>query len=48
VGHIAGATAETLLRGGEMIAGEIRRFADGQPLKNLANPAVLEMTRVPE
>ena len=32
---------ETLANGGRMAAAEIERFAAGQPLVNLANPAVL-------
>jgi D-3-phosphoglycerate dehydrogenase / 2-oxoglutarate reductase len=35
--HIGGATRETLLQGAEMIADEIRRFAKGGELVNLAN-----------
>jgi D-3-phosphoglycerate dehydrogenase len=35
--HIGGATRETLLQGAEMIADEIRRFAKGEELVNLAN-----------
>jgi len=48
VAHIAGATAETLERGGVMIADEIRRFSAGEPLRNLANPDVMAMARVAE
>lgn len=40
--HIGGATYETMGHGGEMAAAEIGRFAAGQPLVNLANPAVLQ------
>jgi D-3-phosphoglycerate dehydrogenase len=40
--HVGGATYETLLHGGEMAAEEIRRFADGEPLRNLADRAVLD------
>jgi phosphoglycerate dehydrogenase-like enzyme len=40
--HIGGATVETLANGGRMAAVEIQRYAAGQPLINLANPAVLE------
>lgn len=40
--HIGGATFETLANGGRMAAAEIQRLAAGQPLINLANPAVLE------
>jgi D-3-phosphoglycerate dehydrogenase len=40
--HIGGATVETLSHGGEMLAAEIERFARGEPLVNVANPAVLE------
>jgi len=40
--HIGGATHETLLRGVEMIAAEIDRFAAGEPLLNVADPAVLQ------
>jgi phosphoglycerate dehydrogenase-like enzyme len=39
--HIGGATMETLANGGRMAAAEIERFAAGQPLLNLANPAVM-------
>jgi D-3-phosphoglycerate dehydrogenase len=35
--HIGGATHETLLRGAEMIAAEIVRFAAGEPLVNVVN-----------
>lgn len=35
--HLGGATHETLLQGAEMIAGEIVRFAAGEPLLNLVN-----------
>jgi len=37
--HIGGATHETLLRGVQMIAGEIERFAQGEPLINVADRA---------
>jgi len=37
--HIGGATQETLFQGAEMIAAEILRFADGEPLVNIVNPA---------
>ena len=37
--HIGGATHETLLQGAEMIAEEIVRFAAGEPLVNVVNPA---------
>jgi D-3-phosphoglycerate dehydrogenase / 2-oxoglutarate reductase len=40
--HIGGATVETLANGGRMAAAEITRFAAGQPLVNVANPAVLD------
>jgi D-3-phosphoglycerate dehydrogenase len=39
--HIGGATQETLARGALMLAGEIDRFAAGQPLEHVVNPAVL-------
>jgi D-3-phosphoglycerate dehydrogenase / 2-oxoglutarate reductase len=39
--HIGGATAETLLRGGAMIAEEIDRLAEGRHLQHVANPEVL-------
>jgi D-3-phosphoglycerate dehydrogenase len=39
--HIGGSSFETLLRGGEMAAAEIERFARGEPLRSLANPDVL-------
>lgn len=35
--HVGGATHETLCRGADMIAAEISRFADGQPLSNVIN-----------
>lgn len=35
--HLGGATHETLLRGAEMIAEEIARFAAGDPLVNVVN-----------
>ena len=35
--HIGGATHETLLRGAQMVAAEIERFAAGQRLVNLIN-----------
>jgi D-3-phosphoglycerate dehydrogenase / 2-oxoglutarate reductase len=35
--HIGGATHETLLRGAQMIAAEIERFAAGEPLLNVIN-----------
>jgi len=41
VSHIGGSTWETLLHGGEMAAAEIERLVAGEPLRNLANPAVL-------
>jgi len=40
--HIGGATYETMAHGGEMAAADIERLARGEPLKFLANPAVLE------
>jgi D-3-phosphoglycerate dehydrogenase len=36
--HLGGATEETLLQGGEMIAAEIGRLERGEPLVNVANP----------
>jgi phosphoglycerate dehydrogenase-like enzyme len=36
--HIAGATAETIERHSTMIADDIERFLDGEPLKRLVNP----------
>jgi D-3-phosphoglycerate dehydrogenase / 2-oxoglutarate reductase len=39
--HIGGATFETMGHGGEMAAAEIGRLIAGEPLRNLANPAVL-------
>ena len=42
VAHIGGSTGETLLRGGEMAAAEIARFAAGERLANVANRAALE------
>lgn len=47
VAHIGGSTGETLLRGGEMAAAEIGRFAAGQPLVNVANRAALEAAVAP-
>lgn len=35
--HVGGATYETLARGADMIAAEIRRFAAGEPLVNVFN-----------
>jgi D-3-phosphoglycerate dehydrogenase len=35
--HIGGATHETLLRGAQMVAAEIERFASGAPLVNVIN-----------
>jgi D-3-phosphoglycerate dehydrogenase len=40
--HIGGATHETLLRGVTMVAGEIRRFAAGEPLRAVVNRAAAE------
>jgi D-3-phosphoglycerate dehydrogenase len=37
--HIGGATHETLLRGAEMIAAEIARFATGEPLHHVVSRA---------
>jgi D-3-phosphoglycerate dehydrogenase len=37
--HIGGATHETLLRGVTMVAGEIQRFAAGEPLRAVVNRA---------
>lgn len=45
VPHIAGATAETLARGGEMVAAEIGRLERGEPLVHLVNPAVRGVVR---
>jgi D-3-phosphoglycerate dehydrogenase / 2-oxoglutarate reductase len=39
--HIGGATHETLLRGVEMIAAEIDRFAAGDPLMNVVDRAAI-------
>jgi phosphoglycerate dehydrogenase-like enzyme len=39
--HIGGATHETLLRGVTMVAGEIQRFASGEPLRAVVNRAVV-------
>ena len=39
--HVAGATYETLLHGGEMAAAEIGRLIEGTPLVNVANRAAL-------
>lgn len=41
VPHIGGATAETLARGGAMIAAEIGRMELGRPFLHLANPGAL-------
>ena len=46
VAHIGGSTGETLLRGGEMAAAEIGRFAAGERLVNVANRAALEARTV--
>jgi D-3-phosphoglycerate dehydrogenase / 2-oxoglutarate reductase len=35
--HIGGATRETLAQGAEIVAGEITRFATGEPLVNVVN-----------
>ena len=35
--HIGGATRETLAQGAEIVAGEIARFAAGEPLVNVVN-----------
>jgi D-3-phosphoglycerate dehydrogenase len=35
--HIGGATVDTLARGGEMAAAEVKRFMEGLPLVNVAN-----------
>jgi D-3-phosphoglycerate dehydrogenase len=40
--HIGGATHETLLRGVTMVAGEIERFAAGEPLRAVINRAAVE------
>jgi D-3-phosphoglycerate dehydrogenase len=40
--HIGGATHETLLRGVTMVAGEIVRFAAGEPLRAVINRAAVE------
>jgi D-3-phosphoglycerate dehydrogenase len=40
--HIGGATHETLLRGVTMVAGEIQRFAAGEPLRSVINRAAVE------
>ena len=39
--HIGGATHETLLQGGEMLAAELRRFVAGEPLWYLVNREAL-------
>ena len=39
--HVGGATFETLDRGVAMVAQELDRFERGEPLRNLANPAVV-------
>ena len=39
--HIGGATHETVLRGIHMLAADIERFADGAPLRNVADPAAV-------
>jgi D-3-phosphoglycerate dehydrogenase len=46
VPHIGGATYETLHHGSEMAAAEIKRFAAGEPLVNVANRADLSATPV--
>jgi len=40
--HVGGATHETLLRGVTMVAGEIKRFASGEPLRAVINRAAVE------
>jgi len=45
--HIGGATMETLANGGRMAAEEIERFANGEPLRNLANRDVLRVGTTP-
>lgn len=45
VPHIGGATAETLARGGEMVAAEIARLERDEPLVHLVNPAVRGVVR---
>jgi D-3-phosphoglycerate dehydrogenase / 2-oxoglutarate reductase len=40
--HIGGATHETLSRGASMIATEIARFANGEPLRNVADRAAVK------
>lgn len=42
--HVAGATYETLLHGGEMAAAEIERLIEGIPLVNVANRTALAGT----
>jgi D-3-phosphoglycerate dehydrogenase len=39
--HVGGATHETLFQGAEMLAGELRRFAAGEPLLHLVNPGAM-------
>jgi D-3-phosphoglycerate dehydrogenase len=39
--QVGGATHETLSQGAEMLAGELRRFAAGEPLHHLVNPEVV-------
>jgi D-3-phosphoglycerate dehydrogenase len=46
--HLAGATYETLVKGGEMAAAEVTRMVAGKPLRNVANPGALDVTRRPQ
>jgi len=45
--HIGGATHETLAHGGEMAVAEIQRFVNHEPLRNVANPQVVETMGMP-
>lgn len=40
--HLAGASMQTARRAAGIIAGEVRRFLDGEPLQHLANPNVVD------
>ncbi len=40
--HIGGATWETLRHGGEMVAAEVERFDAGLPLRNVAEPPLVD------
>jgi D-3-phosphoglycerate dehydrogenase len=45
--HLAGATRQTAQRAARMAAEEVARYAGGQPLRHVANPAVLSRVSDP-